>query len=116
MKNMKSSLCIVVAFSLVFINNDVKSESLKSESLEAESVKFMDAKVAIEKAETARLEAKKRGFEWNTTSKLIGKARDAEKNGDQITAIKLAEKALKEAENSIKQADYAENNWQKFAL
>ena len=71
---------------------------------------------AIETAEKARLEAKQRGFEWSTTSILIRKAMEAAENGDSAKAIALAGKALKEAENSIKQADYAAKNWKKFAL
>ncbi len=81
-----------------------------------EAANVDDASAAINKAKSARLEAKKRGFEWSTTKKLITMATEASSNGDSASAIKLAERALREAKNSIKQADYAAKNWQKFVL
>lgn len=101
MRNIKSSLCFVLIFGLMFSNGVVKADA---------------AKAAIGKAEAARLEAKERGFEWSTTSLLISKAIEADKNGDKTSAVQLAEKALREAENAIKQAEYAAKNWKKFAL
>jgi len=73
-------------------------------------------KSLINSAETARLEAKKLGFEWSTTSALIKQAIEALEAGDKDKASLLAQKALKEAQNAIKQAKYAEENWQDAAL
>ena len=103
MKIIKSSLLlllVVSSFSIFAVEGEY-SENVAS---------------AIKTAENARLEAKKRGFEWTTTTILIRKAMQAAENGNNVEAISLANKALKEAQNSIKQADYAANNWQKFAL
>lgn len=67
---------------------------------------------AIANAESARLEAKKLGFEWSTTSILIQQAKDAAQAGDSVKAEMLASKALAEAKNSKIQAEYAEKHWQ----
>ena len=66
----------------------------------------------IDSAESARLEAKKLGFEWTTTSTLIKQAIEAADAGNKEESLKLAQKALKEGQNAIKQAKYAEENWQ----
>ena len=66
----------------------------------------------IEAAELARSEAIKLGFEWSTTVKLIEQAKASVESGDLKKAEKLANLALTEANNSIKQAKYADNNWQ----
>ncbi len=66
----------------------------------------------IEKAEMTRNDAAKSGFEWTTTAKLIKKAKKAAKAGDSELAIKLATKALKEGENSLIQAKYANDHWE----
>ena len=70
------------------------------------------ASKAIESAELARTEAIKLGFEWSTTIKLIEQAKVAAESGDLEKAEKLANLALTEANNSIKQAKYADENWQ----
>jgi len=103
MKNIKSSffLILVISSFSIFAAEGEYPENVAS---------------AIKIAESARLEAKERGFEWSTTSILIRNAMEAAENGNNAEAIALAEKALKEAQNSIKQADYAAKNWQKFAL
>jgi len=66
----------------------------------------------IEAAELARAEAIELGFEWSTTVKLIEQAKASVESGDLKEAEKLANLALTEANNSIKQAKYADNNWQ----
>jgi len=71
---------------------------------------------SIDKAEQLRLEAKKVGFEWNTTAPLIAKAREALSQGNTQLATELAERAIKEGQNSIKQAEYAKQHWQEFVL
>jgi len=73
-------------------------------------------KSLIDTAEAARLEAKKLGFEWSTTSALIKQAIKASEAGDKEKASKLAQKALKEAQNAIKQAKYAEENWRETVI
>lgn len=66
----------------------------------------------IKKAETIRLKAAEVGFEWSTTSILIAEAKQAAKDGNNELAKKLASDAIKQAENSLKQAEFAAANWQ----
>ena len=67
------------------------------------------AKVQLQKAADAR-------FEWNTTAPLISQAEEAEKSGDIKLAKQLAERALKEANNSLVQAKHADEHWQDHAI
>ena len=67
----------------------------------------------IDKAEKTRQKAAKAGFEWVATAKLIKQAKAAQSKGDKKQASLLANKALKQAENSLKQAKYAKQNWHK---
>ena len=64
---------------------------------------------AIAAAKAANAKAKKETYEWRDTGKLIKKAEKALKDGDDATAIKLANKAQRQAENAVKQK-YAELN------
>ena len=66
----------------------------------------------IEKAEAARLKVAEVGFEWTTTSILITEAKQALKDGQIELAEKLATEAIKQAEASLKQANFAKANWQ----
>ena len=68
----------------------------------------------IEKAEATRLQAAEAGFEWTTTAELINSARISAKAGDAKLAMALAEKALRQGENSLRQAKYAEEHWQEY--
>lgn len=58
---------------------------------------------AIAAAKAANAKAKAADYEWRDTGKLIKKAEKALKNGDDATAIKLANKAERQAENAVKQ-------------
>lgn len=71
-----------------------------------------DAEGLIEKAEKLRLESKSLGFEWNTTRKLLAKAKEAFENDDLKLAEELANSAIKQAKYSIEQAKYADAHWQ----
>jgi len=66
-----------------------------------------DAAAAIAAAKEAQTKAKKAEFEWTTTGKLIEKAEDAAKNGEFDDAVKKANKAKKEADLALDQADAA---------
>jgi hypothetical protein len=84
-------------------------------SLLATSISFASTGLLlIEQAEKARTEASKAGYEWTTTSTLIEKAKIASKNGNEKLAIELATKAINEAKSSLKQAQYADDHWQKY--
>lgn len=67
----------------------------------------------IEQAEKARVKASEAGYEWSTTSILINNAKQAAKDGNEALATELAQKAILEAKNSLKQEEYANKNWQK---
>jgi len=62
------------------------------------------AEQAIADAKSANAQAKKMGAEWRDTAKLIKKAEKALADGDDAAAIKLANKAQRQAENAMKQA------------
>ena len=68
-----------------------------------------DASSAIIAAEHENSRAKKKGFEWRDTGKLIKKAKEAEKAGDFGKAVKLANKAKNQASNAIAQAEAQKN-------
>ena len=62
------------------------------------------AEQAIADAKSSNAQAKKMGAEWRDTDKLIKKAEKALADGDEAQAIKLANKAQRQAENAMKQA------------
>lgn len=62
---------------------------------------------AIAAAKAANVKAKQENYEWRDTGKLIKKAEEALANGDDATAIKLANQAQRQAEMAVKQK-YAE--------
>ena len=66
-----------------------------------------DAAAAIAAAKEAHTNAKKAEFEWVNTSKIIEKAEAAAKDGQFDEAVKQANKAKKEAELGLQQADAA---------
>ncbi|HEY9147540.1 MAG TPA: LysM peptidoglycan-binding domain-containing protein [Gammaproteobacteria bacterium] len=61
------------------------------------------AKAAIADAKAANAEAKAAGAEWRDTDDLIAQAEQALADGDTGTAIQLAEKARRQAENALAQ-------------
>jgi len=61
------------------------------------------ATVAITAAKTANSQAKKVNYEWRDTGKIIKKAQKAQKDGNFDMAVKLANKAKRQAENAYKQ-------------
>lgn len=65
---------------------------------------IQDAKAAIKKADSVQ-------GAWISTSKLIKKAEAAAAKGDKANALKLADKAKKEAEVGYSQAVYERKNW-----
>jgi len=73
-----------------------------------------EVKSLIQKASQTRLQAKKLGYEWTATEGLIQSAREALAAGKIELAQQLATAALKQAENGIKQAKYADAHWQEY--
>lgn len=64
----------------------------------------MTAAQAISSAKAANAEAKAAGYEWRDTGKMIGQAEKALTAGNEDEAIKLANKAKKQAMDAIAQA------------
>lgn len=62
-----------------------------------------DASAAIMAASQANKKAKKVEFEWRNTGKLIKKAKAAAKEGEFDKAVKLANKAKKQAQMAMLQ-------------
>jgi len=69
-----------------------------------EAADGITAEQAIADAKSANAQAKKMGAEWRDTGKIIKKAEKALEGGDDAKAIKLANKAKRQAENAMKQA------------
>lgn len=62
-----------------------------------------DASASISAAETANKQAKKVNYEWRDTGKIIKKAKKAQKDGNYSMAVKLADKAKRQAQQAYKQ-------------
>ena len=66
-----------------------------------------DASAAIMAAEMQNKKANKAEFEWRDTGKIIKKAQEAAKQGEFDEAVKLANKAKKQADMALQQAKAA---------
>lgn len=64
------------------------------------------AKSAIKQAEASVAKAKANKWVWRDTEKLLKKAKEVAKQGDDTTAIKLANQVKEQAEIAIKQFEY----------
>lgn len=71
------------------------------------------AKENFAKAEKQFQVAKKEGFAWNTTVKLLEQAEIAISKKNYLDANKYSVKALAEANHSLDQAKESKDNWQK---
>jgi hypothetical protein len=60
---------------------------------------------AIADAKSSNAKAKAMGMEWRDTGKMIKSAEKAQAAGDDTKAIKIADKAKRQAENAMKQAE-----------
>lgn len=68
-----------------------------------------DASSAILAAEHEKGRAKKKGYEWRDTGKIIKKAKKAMKAGDYDKAVKLANKAKRQSTNALAQYQAQKN-------
>ena len=66
-------------------------------------------KAAVASAKTSIKKAKSVGFEWRDSGKILKKADKAAKSGDFTTATKLANKARKQGELALAQAELQKN-------
>ena len=93
---MKAVLMIIVGLMLAFSTMALAKENAD--------------KILSETKELYKQAVKLQGA-WVTTDKLIKNAQKAIKEGDQVTALKLAKKAKVEALLSIEQAEHQAKHW-----
>lgn len=92
--NMKTIIKLVVASAIAL--SLVACQSAPTKTLN-------DANMAIKSAKKANSAAKKLYVEWRDTGKILKKAKKAKGKGDFDTAVKLANKAEKQAKNAVVQ-------------
>lgn len=68
-----------------------------------------DANMALKSAMAENAKTKKMNVEWRDTGKLLKKARKAKGEGKFDEAVKLAEKAERQAKNALAQAEQQKN-------
>ena len=73
-----------------------------------------DAKAAIDAAKAANAKAKSVNYEWRDTGKMIKKAEEAAKTGKFEDAVKMAEKAHRQAKNAYAQYEANKNAGPQF--
>ncbi|MCP4702282.1 MAG: hypothetical protein GY862_36300 [Gammaproteobacteria bacterium] len=92
-----------------YLQKKLPGESTPAETKAATT--GMDVQSVIESAKAANRKAGSVQGIWLSTGKLIKKAKAAAARGDETTALKLAEKAKREAELAYAQAAYERKNW-----
>jgi len=80
--------------------DDARKEAAESKK---QAVSARNFALAIGSAEDSLQEARKLGFEWRDTMKILDKARAAAQEGDEEEAVKLANVAKAQAEEAINQ-------------
>ena len=73
-------------------------------------------KSAYEAAAAARKAARKAGFEWRDTRKMLRQARKLAKKGEYSKAIELANRAKRQGELGMVQAEEQETAWRAAVL
>lgn len=68
-----------------------------------EAVKARNIALAVGAAQSALDEADSLGAEWRDSRKILGKAREAAKAGDEETAVKIANIARRQGESAVNQ-------------
>ena len=107
---------LMVLLALLMCTTLVVSFEAKSIEITAGKVMASEVKALINNAERTRQKAAKAGFEWTATAGRIKEAKAALKKGDKSAAMLLAKKALRQAKNSMKQAEFADLHWQEFEV
>ena len=73
-------------------------------------------KSAYEAASTARKAARKAGFEWRDTKKMLRQARKLAKKGEFAKAVELANRVQRHSELGLIQAEEQESAWREAVL
>ena len=71
---------------------------------------------AYNAAVVARKAARKAGFEWRDTKKMLRQARKLAKKGDYEAAVELANRAGRQGELGLIQAEAQESAWEAAVL
>ena len=71
---------------------------------------------AYEAAAAARKAVRKAGFEWRDTKKMLRQARKLAKNGKYAKAVELADRARRQSELGLIQAEEQESAWREAVL
>jgi hypothetical protein len=90
---------IRMLFAALFVTLLAGCNGIKS----SPSYTLIDSKRVIRQAETAITNAKKVGYLWRDTDNMLTAAKDAEKKGDYNTAVAMAGKAERQAQNAVEQ-------------
>ena len=106
MKTRPSAKLLATALLSLWLVNGCASQASKS----AASGASPEAMAAISAANAAISTAKKNDWIWRDTEEFAKKAQEAADNGDNATAIKLANKAKTEAELAVTQYNYEKAN------
>ncbi len=96
---LKSAMIAVLALGVTIGCTQQQQKPAPSDQPSAAELAIKAAKEALKKAEAV-------GFAWRDTGKLIKKAEEALKKGDEKTALKLANKARFEGEAALRQYNY----------
>ena len=75
-----------------------------------------DFEATYEAAQAARAEAAAAGFEWRDTAEFLEESQELAAAGDYDAAIKLAERAKKESELALAQAQTEAENWKERVI
>ena len=73
-------------------------------------------KAAYEAAAEARKAVRKAGYEWRDTRKMLRQARKLAKKGEYVKAIELANRARRQSELGLIQAEEQESAWREAVL
>ena len=73
-------------------------------------------KDAYEAANAARKAVRKAGYEWRDTRKMLRQARKLAKKGEFAKAVELANRARRESELGLIQAEEQESGWREAVL
>ena len=73
-------------------------------------------KSAYEAAVAVRKAARKAGFEWRDTKKMLRQARKLAKKGEYAKAVELADRARRQGELGLIQAEEQDSAWREAVL
>jgi hypothetical protein len=97
---------LTIAFLSILFNIGCAGHQEKSMATGSASKASPEVNAAIQNASDAIAEAKSNDWIWRDTETFLKEAKAAAAQGDNATAIKLADKAKFQAESAVIQYDY----------